>query len=214
VDYLHGLGITHGDLKGANILVDKMGIARVGDFGFMTIHNLGTNLFSASVDSLGGTLPWMSPELVSAWRTGSKIRASRESDCYALGMVIYEALTGLRPFRRLSNLGIAFAVVEGVRPEKPQDAKSLGFSDSLWELVQLCWSKESSDRPTAQRLLCRLSDFSSAWVAPVVYPVPETDTNSDSSIVFGELDEHDVTRFCCPILMLFRRCRSLFSISH
>jgi serine/threonine protein kinase len=73
-----------------NILVDKMGTARIGDFGLMTIGNLGTNLFSESIDLLVGTLSWMSPELMSASRANSKVRATCESDCYALGMVIYE----------------------------------------------------------------------------------------------------------------------------
>jgi serine/threonine protein kinase len=56
----------------------------------MTIGNLGTKLFSESNDLLGGTLSWMSPELMNASRADSKNRATCESDCYALGMVIYE----------------------------------------------------------------------------------------------------------------------------
>ena len=56
----------------------------------MTMGDLGTILFSESVDSLGGTLPWMSPELLGPVRPGTSIRPTRESDCYALGMVVYE----------------------------------------------------------------------------------------------------------------------------
>lgn len=67
-----------------------MGTARVGDFGFITMSNLGTYLFSESLDFPGGTLFWMSPELMRAKRNDSKIRATRESDCYAFGMMIYE----------------------------------------------------------------------------------------------------------------------------
>jgi serine/threonine protein kinase len=66
------------------------GTARIGDFGFITIGNLGTKIFSESVDPLGGTLSWMSPELMSASRADSEVRATPESDCYALGMVVYE----------------------------------------------------------------------------------------------------------------------------
>ena len=56
----------------------------------MTMGDLGTILFSESIGSLGGTFPWMSPELLESMRPGSNIRPTRESDCYALGMVVYE----------------------------------------------------------------------------------------------------------------------------
>ena len=77
-------------MRQANILVDKVGTAQLGDFGLMTMSDLGTTFFSESIDLLGGTLSWMSPELVIASRADPKARATRESDCYALGMVIYE----------------------------------------------------------------------------------------------------------------------------
>ena len=56
----------------------------------MTVGALGTDLLSESVSSLGGTLSWMGPELLGPSRANSKIRPTCESDCYALGMVIYE----------------------------------------------------------------------------------------------------------------------------
>ena len=192
--------------------MDRKGVAVLGDFGFITIGGLGTNLFSESIDLLGGTLPWMSPELMSASRADSEVRATCESDCYALGMVTYEVswlhsllkwspplirpqvLTGLRPFHRLSIWGIALAVMMGERPGKPDEAKSLGFSDSLWELVQSCWSEESSDRPTAQRLLDHLSDVSNTWVPPKVYPAIRSDTDSDSSGLFSTSSANSTNR--------------------
>ena len=77
------------------------------------------------------------------------------------------------------------AVVRGERPEKPLDAESLGFHETLWELVQLCWSESSSKRPTALRLLEYLSPASLTWVPPPVYPAVVSDgsntTDSDPS---------------------------------
>ena len=106
--YLHELvGIVHGDLKGvgptfpkpppprsqvdqANILVDNEGTARVGDFGLMTMVD-PTMVFLSETDvSSGGTFCWMSPELLDPLRFGSDGRSTCGSDCYALGMVIYE----------------------------------------------------------------------------------------------------------------------------
>ena len=74
----------------ANVLVDRMCTARIGDFGLKTMGDLGTILFSESVGSMGGTFPWMSPELLESVRPGSNVRPTCESDRYALGMVVYE----------------------------------------------------------------------------------------------------------------------------
>ncbi|KAF9651759.1 kinase-like protein [Thelephora ganbajun] len=181
VAYLHKLKVVHGDLKGANILVDSAGTARIGDFGLMAMAGLSTIFLSETTDSFGGTVYWMSPELLDPQRFGSNGRPTCESDCYALGMVIYEVLTGLRPFHHLNAYPPVFAVLRGERPGKPLDAESLGFSDTLWELVQSYWSESSSARPTPQRLLDYLSDPSLTWVPPLVYPANGIDTNSDVS---------------------------------
>lgn len=72
-------------------------------------------------------------------------------------------------------------VATGGHPEKPSTAKSLGFSDELWELVKLCWSKSSSARPTAEKLLDNLSHASPTWVPPSPYPITDSDIDSDLS---------------------------------
>jgi len=77
-------------VKQANILVDNSGTARVADFGLMIMTDLSAILLSETAVSPGGTLCWMSPELLDPPRFGSDGRPTRESDCYALGMVTYE----------------------------------------------------------------------------------------------------------------------------
>ena len=52
--------------------------------------DLSTAFLSETVDSSGGTFRWMAPELLDPPRFGADGRPTRESDCYALGMVIYE----------------------------------------------------------------------------------------------------------------------------
>ena len=166
----------------------------------MTMADLGTVLLSETVFSVGGTIRWMSPELLDS-PPGSNGRPTRESDCYALGMVIYEVswlcssqvvllihpfqvLTGLLPFHNLHLYTPVLAILRGERPEKPLDAEPLGLSDALWGLVRSCWSESSSTRPTARRLLDCLSVASLTWVPPPVYPVKAgvfSITDSDSS---------------------------------
>ncbi|KAF9645203.1 kinase-like protein [Thelephora ganbajun] len=179
VTYLHELRIVHGDLKGANILVDNTGTARITDFGLMTMADMSTFILSETTVSPGGTVRWMSPELLDPTQFGSNGRLTCESDCYALGMVIYEVLTGLPPFYHMRAYSPVAAVLRGERPEKPLDAELLGFSDTLWELVQSCWSESSSTRPTAQQPLDYLSPVVPTWVPPPVYPI----VVDDSSII-------------------------------
>ena len=170
----------------------------------MTMGDLSTVFFSNSNGPSGGTLEWMSPELLDSLRPGCTIRSTRESDCYALGMVIYEVsclslsqqtfidpsqvLTGRRPFHGQSALQVMLAVATGGHPVKPLHATSLGFSDELWALVQSCWSRLGSERPTAQGLLDYLSRASPDWVPPPPYPVTGPDDELDASSSFvGEL---------------------------
>lgn len=56
----------------------------------MNMTDLGTNILSDSFVLSAGTFRWMSPELLDPGRFNSDGRLTRESDCYALGMVIYE----------------------------------------------------------------------------------------------------------------------------
>jgi serine/threonine protein kinase len=145
--------------------------------------DLSTIPLSATTVSSAGTVRWMSPELL----FDQNSPPTRESDCYALGMVIYEVsqcahrsgplftpyqvLTGLRPFHHLGHYAAVIAVREGERPGKPLNSESLGFSDALWRSMTACWSKSSSARPTAQQLLHYFQHASHTWVAPPEYPI-------------------------------------------
>ena len=80
-------------VRQANILVDSTGTARVTDFGLMVMTDLNTIALSNTVVSPGGTLGWMSPELLDPQGFGSDGCPTPQSDCYALGMVIYEVGT-------------------------------------------------------------------------------------------------------------------------
>jgi len=93
--------LGHGLVSKANMLIDQTGHARIADFGLLTFVSNPTNLFSSSSYTQGGTARWMSPELIAPERFGFKIsRPTRASDCYALGMVIYETVSGKLPFHK------------------------------------------------------------------------------------------------------------------
>ena len=93
----------------------------------------------------------MSPELLDPEHFGFKDgRPTKGSDCYALGMVIYEVLSGQVPFARDKNWIVVPKVIQGERPERPEGA---WFTDDLWKTLQQCWSPSPQDRPTVEAVL-------------------------------------------------------------
>ena len=91
----------------------------------------------------------MSPELIDPQRFGFKnSRPTKSSDCYALGMVIYETISGHLPFHKHADLSVFLKVLEGVRPSRKG-----GFPNSLWGMLELCWAPQPSARPNVAEVL-------------------------------------------------------------
>ena len=102
----------------------------------------------------------MSPERFDPIRFGVKDgRATKESDCYALGMVILEVLSGQVPFvEDLSDFTAMQKILDGGRPERPQGVEGVRFTDELWEMLQRCWLSRPAYRPPAEGVLECLID--------------------------------------------------------
>ena len=93
----------------------------------------------------------MSPELLDPDQFGPKGgRPTKQSDCYALGMVIYEVLSGKAPFAQYRDYVVMRKVIERERPERPQGTEGARFTDYLWYTLQLCWAHQPEERPTVQ----------------------------------------------------------------
>jgi serine/threonine protein kinase len=108
----------------------------------------------------GGTAPWKSPELFDPEKFGLREhRPTKESDCYALGMVIYELLSGRRPFGSNAHDVIARKVLKGERPGRPQGNKGDLFTDDIWDILELCWKHQPRDRISAGAVLLRLERY-------------------------------------------------------
>ena len=95
---------------------------------------------------------WMSPELIAPEKFGFKTsHPTKSSDCYALGMVIYETISGNSPFHKTPDIAVFLKVIEGERPHREE-----GFVESLWEMVEQCWAPQPSGRPSVESVLERL----------------------------------------------------------
>jgi len=99
----------------------------------------------------------MSPELLDPDRFGLMGgHPTKESDCYALGMVIYEVLSGTVPFAPDGNQLVIMKVLKGERPRKPRGDNGKLFTDNIWEVVKLCWEARPGDRISAKAILLGL----------------------------------------------------------
>ena len=98
MDLAHRSGIIHRDLKPQNILITKDGTAKVTDFG---IAKALSETSLTQTNSMFGSVHYLSPEQA----RGSN--ATPQSDLYAIGIIIYEMLTGKIPFDGDSAVTIA-----------------------------------------------------------------------------------------------------------
>lgn len=107
----------------ANILINDNAHACLADFcESMVVSDQPTSLVTYA-----GEIRWMSPELIDPDRFGFRDgRPTKESDCYALGMVVYEVLSGQAPFAQFREFAVVRNVLEGGRPVRPQGAKGYG----------------------------------------------------------------------------------------
>ena len=170
----------------ANILIDQAGHARLADFGLLTVISDPTNFLSSSSYTQGGTARWMSPELIAPQRFGFEdSHPTKSSDRYALGIVICETISGYLPFHKHADLVVFMKVSEGERPPR-----QVGFTNSLWEMLEMCWAHQPSARPTIEDVLQYLERASQSLELPSpgvneeVSMRGDWDSESDSSGMF------------------------------
>ena len=167
---IHEVGLVHGDIKPANLMVEAEHKLRILDFG--VAREFEDALATQTLDNLAplaGTLAYMAPETLLGHAT------SPRSDLYALGVVFYEMLTGQRPHAGLGNLSVAILM---------QDSDSWAFAEdtppALIQLIRNMTARDPARRlasmaEVSQRLLA-IQHGTADQVAPVVVPVSPTPT--------------------------------------
>jgi len=77
--------------------------------------------------------------------------------------VIFQVLCGHHPYVEMSDIMAVNAIMEGVRPTKPERTALVGFSDKLWGTVELCWLEDRDARPRVEDILSSLKDAVPFW---------------------------------------------------
>jgi len=168
----HEAGVVHRDLKPDNILIDQRGNAYLTDFGIA--KQLGDENASAT-DAIKGTFAYLSPEQI------QQSDVSPQTDIYALGIMLYEMLTGQHPYH---GTPIGIMVMKHLQENLP-DVRDLrdDLSGEVDDIIQRATAKEASQR--YESTLALISELKSAIsgapittlqqpVAPIVKKKPTT----------------------------------------
>jgi len=149
LDYAHRQGVVHRDLKPSNIMIDREGNAFVTDFGIARVADAAENL--TGTGHLIGTPTYMSPEQA---KGAADVDAA--SDRYALGVIVFELLTGAQPYAHESSLAVLMSHLNDPIPS----ARALNplLPEAVDEVIRIAMAKDRAARyPSASALVADLS---------------------------------------------------------
>ncbi len=137
LQYVHERGVLHRDLKPGNVLIAADGTIKLTDFGIA--HQAGTRMTATGV--VLGSPTYMAPEQLAGKRDDIGVR----TDIYALGVLIYECIEGLDPFRVKKREDL-LAVLHRKSEAAPKPMKRCA-DEALEALVRRCLATDPDERP-------------------------------------------------------------------
>jgi serine/threonine protein kinase len=148
LDHFHAQGIVHRDLKPGNILFDQYDTAYISDFG---IARLSEGTTSLTGEALIGTPAYMSPEQAQGLRD-----IDGRSDIYALGAILYEALTGKQPYEATTPMGVILKHITEPAPRLLKIKSDL--PEELEWVIERSMEKDRARRyPTASAMVAEMA---------------------------------------------------------
>ncbi|KAK7690905.1 hypothetical protein QCA50_006007 [Cerrena zonata] len=145
--YLHSLGIIHGDLRAANVLLDENYNIKLSDFGL----SLVADDIVTQATTIERTPNWIAPELLNPEKFGgNSSKPTLSGDVYAFGCVTIELYTGKPPYPGLQSYQVITKVLAAEPIPLPAFYDEPRVMDySMWAIVERCLSQDSSLRPHA-----------------------------------------------------------------
>lgn len=134
LDYIHGKGLVHLDIKPANIMVTRLGEVKLMDFGIARLLN-----DQGKPREVAGSVRYMSPE-----QTGADYPNDHRSDIFSLGVVLYELVSGRRPFSGETSFQIMYSILNE-HPE-PLSERVPGVPAALSTAVITAMQKDPDQR--------------------------------------------------------------------
>ena len=165
LEYAHGLGVLHRDIKPANVLLTSEGMPQLADFNI----SFSSKLDGASPAAyFGGSLAYMSPEQLEAYSPAYDRQPDTldgRSDLYSLGVLLWELLTGRRPFHDTKSeagpVKMIDEMIERRRNGPPEVEPPAWVAPRILDVLRKCLSLNPDDRFqsggefAAQLELCR-----------------------------------------------------------
>ncbi|CAJ1392150.1 unnamed protein product [Effrenium voratum] len=147
--YLHDIGLIHGDLTANNVLLKSMPVAKgyvckVCDFGLARVLGESKDIITNTL----GTVTHMPPELLSV---SEKCSLTQKADVYALGIIAYQVITGQQPFAGMSPPQVVIQVARGRRPSLPPIPAAI--EQRFTEVFKSTLSAKPQDRPSFNDLV-------------------------------------------------------------
>ncbi|MFZ6769571.1 protein kinase domain-containing protein [Undibacterium sp. Di26W] len=140
----HASGLIHGDLKPSNLMVEPDGRVRILDFGLASQADVQATTSLSQVDPQG-TIAYMAPERM----MGAAVNV--QTDIYALGVILYEIISGTRPFASASGLALAAALMQSNSDTWEFPANT---NPALVKLVLAMTAKQTEKRLGSMQQVC------------------------------------------------------------